>query len=134
MDQSSIVLRDTLHVSRTTRMAFPSILLWNHNERTPACQGRLGQFLVTSQEAALARVAVVLSPVWFVWSLWFIWFVWFVSFVWLNQTNQINQINKTNQMNQMNQRDQTNKTGESTTATRARAASWDVTKNCPSRP
>ena len=43
-------------------MAFPSILLWNHNERALACQGRLGQFLVTSQEAALARVAVVLSP------------------------------------------------------------------------
>ena len=64
-----------------------SILLWNHNERALACQGRLGQFLVTSQEAALARVAVVLSPVLFVWSLWFVWFVWFVSFVWLNEAN-----------------------------------------------
>ena len=76
-------------------MAFPSILLWNHNERTPACQGRLGQFLVTSQEAALARVAVVLSPLTMLKES--VWSVRSIRSVWLHETNQTDE---TDQMDQ----------------------------------
>ena len=79
-------------------MAFPSILLWNHNERALACQGRLGQFLVTSQEAALARATVVLSPVTMLRQARS---VWSVRSIWLHETNQTYETDKIDQTDQI---------------------------------